>query len=158
MTSNDLNDDNLFALKLNYECRSQWKNMTGDERVRFCAACQKNVYNISNMTRQEAVSLIQEREGDLCVRFYERRDGTVVTRDCLLTLGKEALKRKHNWFVLVNAGLAFVANLIMPYLAPAIVTIKMGVGPMMNEPKSEAFAEMGDAAAIGGSDKSDGAR
>lgn len=143
MTSNQLNDDSLFALKLNYDCREKWKDMAGDERVRLCSTCRKNVYNISQMTRQEAVSLIQEREGDLCVRFYERRDGTVVTRDCLLTLGKEALKRKHNWFLLVNAGLAFVANLIMPYLAPAIVTIKMGVGPMMIEPQSAACERKG---------------
>jgi hypothetical protein len=39
-------------------CRADWNNMTGDERVRACAECNKNVYNLSNMTRVEDEALI----------------------------------------------------------------------------------------------------
>ena len=34
------------------------------------------------MTEEEALKLVEEREGRLCVRFYQRRDGTVLTTDC----------------------------------------------------------------------------
>jgi len=56
--------------------------MTGDDRVRYCQECQLNVYNLSDMTRAEAEQLIASREGRLCVRFYRRADGTILTRDC----------------------------------------------------------------------------
>jgi hypothetical protein len=56
--------------------------MTGDDRARFCAQCQKPVYDLSNMTADEAVALIRSREGKLCARFYRRIDGTILTADC----------------------------------------------------------------------------
>jgi len=63
-------------------CPANWDEMTGDERARFCQHCQKNVYNLSTMTAQEAVELVRAKEGKLCVRFYRRRDGTMLTSDC----------------------------------------------------------------------------
>jgi hypothetical protein len=56
--------------------------MSGDERVRHCAQCHLNVYDLSAMTRAEAEALIEEAEGSLCVRLYRRADGTVLTADC----------------------------------------------------------------------------
>ena len=43
--------------------------MVGSDTVRFCASCQKNVYNLSGMQRDEAISLMRGTEGRLCVRF-----------------------------------------------------------------------------------------
>src|SRR5262249_36156236 len=63
-------------------CPTSWEKMTGDDRVRHCQECKLNVYNLSEMTRTEAEQLIASREGRLCVRFYRRADGTVMTRDC----------------------------------------------------------------------------
>ena len=63
-------------------CPMSWEKMTGDERVRCCQECKLNVYNLSDMTRAEAERLIASREGRLCVRFYRRADGTILTRDC----------------------------------------------------------------------------
>jgi hypothetical protein len=40
------------------------------------------VYNLSAMSEAEAHKLIAQREGRVCVRFYQRRDGTVLTTDC----------------------------------------------------------------------------
>jgi hypothetical protein len=56
--------------------------MYGDDRKRFCADCKLNVYNLSGMSRDEAEALILKAEGRLCVRFYKRRDGSVITQDC----------------------------------------------------------------------------
>jgi hypothetical protein len=56
--------------------------MHGDERVRFCTHCDQKVYNLSNMTREEASALMAEQTGHACVRYYQRVDGTLLTSDC----------------------------------------------------------------------------
>jgi hypothetical protein len=63
-------------------CQANWDEMVGDERVRLCGQCQKNVYNLSELPRAEAEALLAAREGKMCVRFYRRADGTVMTSDC----------------------------------------------------------------------------
>lgn len=63
-------------------CRQKWDEMQGDARVRFCGACSKNVYSLDGMTTAEVRELIVSTEGRLCWRFFVRRDGTVLTRDC----------------------------------------------------------------------------
>lgn len=73
-------------------CTVDWEQMVGSEKVRFCADCQLNVYNLSGMTKQEAEHLIVRHEGRLCVRFYRRRDGTILTDNC--PVGLRALKRR----------------------------------------------------------------
>ena len=71
-----------FHLRIASPCKAPWDNMDGDERVRFCRECNRNVYNLSAMTKVEALQLVAQREGRACVRFYQRRDGTVLTTDC----------------------------------------------------------------------------
>lgn len=71
-------------------CPVRWESMVGDQRVRFCAICQKCVYNLSEMSLREGQKLVREREGGLCVRFYERADGTVMTSDCGFGLARAA--------------------------------------------------------------------
>jgi hypothetical protein len=56
--------------------------MEGDDQVRYCGHCRLNVYNLSDMSTSEAEELIRSREGRLCVRFYQRTDGRVMTKDC----------------------------------------------------------------------------
>ncbi len=72
----------LESLRIASPCLARWDEMVGDERARFCALCQKNVYNLSAMTRREAEDLVASREGGLCARLYRRADGTVLTADC----------------------------------------------------------------------------
>jgi hypothetical protein len=81
-------------------CTADWNAMTGDDRVRACAQCNKNVYNLSELTRDEAEALILGREGRLCVRYYQRTDGTILLKDC--TVGT-AQRRKRR---LIAAGAA----------------------------------------------------
>jgi hypothetical protein len=63
-------------------CKEPWAQMPGDDRVRACARCEKNVYNLSAMTRDEAEALIRARNGNLCVRYFQRFDGTILLADC----------------------------------------------------------------------------
>lgn len=63
-------------------CPASWEKMIGDDRVRHCQECKLNVYNLSEMARTEAERLIASREGRMCVGFYRRADGTILTQDC----------------------------------------------------------------------------
>lgn len=71
-----------FRVKLATPCKTTWGQMSGDDKVRFCALCKKNVYNLSTLTRDEAVGLVKAKEGDMCATFFQRPDGTVMTADC----------------------------------------------------------------------------
>jgi hypothetical protein len=84
--------DPLRHVRIASPCPADWDAMYGDERVRLCSKCELNVYNLSAMTRREAERLIVNREGRLCVRFYRRSDGTILTEDC--PVGLRAIKRK----------------------------------------------------------------
>ena len=44
------------------------------------------------MTGEEVEDLIRRTEGRLCVRFYRRKDGTILTRNC--PVGLQAVKEK----------------------------------------------------------------
>lgn len=72
----------LNQIKIATPCPANWDQMQGDLRVRFCTHCQLNVYNLSALTQAEATQFITKAEGRLCVRFYQRADGTVITDDC----------------------------------------------------------------------------
>jgi len=72
----------LDNLRVASPCTADWTKMTGDERARHCGDCQKTVYNLSGLTRDEAEALLIEKNGDLCVRYYQRKDGTILLADC----------------------------------------------------------------------------
>lgn len=59
-----------------------WERMKGNDRVRHCERCRFNVYDLSAMTSAEATSLLTTREGKVCVTFFRRADGRVLTKDC----------------------------------------------------------------------------
>lgn len=82
----------LDGVRVAAPCPADWSKMAGDERVRYCGECNLHVYNLSDMTRREAETLITNAEGRLCVHFYRRADGTVLTRNC--PVGLRALKRR----------------------------------------------------------------
>jgi hypothetical protein len=82
----------LDHVRIAAPCKADWEQMLGSERVRFCGQCNLNVYNLSSMTRSEAESLIARTEGRLCVRFYRRRDGSIITKDC--PVGLRAIRRR----------------------------------------------------------------
>jgi len=72
----------LENVRIARPCPARWEDMAGDEQVRFCKLCEKNVYNLSAMSREAATKLIQEKEGQLCASLYRRSDGTILTADC----------------------------------------------------------------------------
>lgn len=100
----------LDDIRVATPCNADWDDMSGDERVRFCGKCEKNVYNLSAMSRLEAEALVREKEGRMCVRFFQRPDGTMLTQDCPVGV-RNAQWRNRVWrsfsTAAAAAGLAF---------------------------------------------------
>ena len=96
----------LDHLRIAAPCPADWDQMFSfeDERVRFCSQCNLNVYNLSGMSRREAEALITKTEGRLCVRFYRRADGSILTQNC--PVGLKAIKRRMAWVAQVVLGMA----------------------------------------------------
>ena len=82
----------LDNIRVAAPCSADWDSMFGNERVRLCEKCDLNVYNLSEMSRVETDRLINQAEGRLCVRFYRRRDGSIITQNC--PVGLSAIKRR----------------------------------------------------------------
>ena len=99
----------LDSIRIASPCKSDWNQMYGNDRRRFCGECKMNVYNLSGMSRDEAESLLTNAEGRLCVRFYRRRDGTVLTKDC--PVGWQAIKRR------VSRTTTALASVLATFLA-----------------------------------------
>lgn len=72
----------LDQVRIAKPCPASWNEMQGDDRARHCELCKLNVYNLSDMTREEAQSFLRLAEGRVCVRYYQRPDGKVMTKDC----------------------------------------------------------------------------
>jgi hypothetical protein len=117
-------------------CPADWGKMVGDERVRFCAQCELHVYNLSGMTRREAEALVAGTEGRLCVRFYRRADGTILTRNC--PTGLRAIRRRVSRVAgaALSAALGFFAGLGLNFgLSPAPVESGHTVGVLVASPE-----------------------
>ena len=112
----ELPADLLSRVHVAAPCPASWDAMPGGERVRSCEKCAHKVYNLSAMTSEEAAQLVARAEGKdaerVCVRFYRRSDGGVMTQDCpvgVRTLRQKAARRASVAFAAV--GVVFGMNL-----------------------------------------------
>jgi Carboxypeptidase regulatory-like domain len=88
-------------------CSADWDNMAGTDQVRHCVQCDKNVCNLSAMTRRRAEAVLRETEGRLCARLYRRADGTILTENC--PVGLRAIGRRISRFA--GAAMSAIATL-----------------------------------------------
>ena len=101
----------LEHVKIAEPCNADWDHMVGTDRVRYCGQCNLNVYNLSSMTKGDAESFIVRNEGRLCIRFYRRADGSILTEDC--PVGLRAARQRVSRLVRASASalLGFFAGL-----------------------------------------------
>ena len=145
----------LDHLKIAAPCPADWDQMFSfeDERVRFCSQCNLNVYNLSGMSRQEAEALITKIEGRLCVRFYRKADGSVLTQNC--PVGLKALKRRVAWVAQVVLGMVlslvsgfglyilYLGRKPYPLLEPSVFEVKFKKVGVLETPVQGQVIEVG---------------
>lgn len=102
--------DILASIRIASPCPARWTDMTGDDRSRFCAQCQKHVYHLSGMTAEAIATLVIEKEGDFCARFYQRPDGSMLTADC--PVGAARFPRRLRRLVLASVPLLVAAAMV----------------------------------------------
>jgi hypothetical protein len=98
----------LDNLRVAAPCNADWSQMTpgADDRVRNCGDCKKDVYNLTDMTRDEAEALIVATAGKLCVRYFQRHDGTILLADCVVG----AKRRRRRKLVMIAGATALLAT------------------------------------------------
>src|SRR5688572_223553 len=135
----------LDHVKIASPCSADWEQMIGTDRVRFCGACNLNVYNLSSLTKSQAESLIAQTEGRLCVRFYRRNDGSILTRDC--PVGVRAFRRRLSYMAKAAsaAALSFFAGLGVHRVTSEVrPTLMMGQLAVIPEPRTAPWVEVPD--------------
>ena len=102
----------LDSIHIASPCPARWEDMTGDNRTRHCAQCDLDVHNIAGMTRTEAEQLLSTlSERRICARFYRRRDGTILTKDCPVGIRAARIKLlKATSRIAAALGLAVIAS------------------------------------------------
>ncbi len=96
--------DKLENLIIAAPCPISWESMTGDDTVRHCAGCSRDVYNISSMSSAEAEKFLAGVGASECMRFYRRADGRIMTDNCPRAL--RAIRNKCRLFLKFVSGLA----------------------------------------------------
>lgn len=132
----------LDNLRVASPCPANWDVMYGNERKRFCASCKLNVYNLSAMTKADAERFLINSEGRVCVRYYRRADGTILTQNC--PVGWRAVKQRVSRvataaFSLVAGffGGLFAYNFLRPQPQPMIMgAIAIDSPPVQGKPMS----------------------
>ena len=134
----------LDNIRIASPCNADWDQMFGNDRARFCGQCKLNVYNLSAMTREEAELLIGRTEGRLCVRYFRRADGSVMTKDC--PVGLRAIRRRMSYVARAvgSAVLGFLAGLGLYAIRPpspgfttmGAIAVPMRTLPVVQEPPS----------------------
>ncbi len=126
----------LNRIEVASPCTQSWDAMTGDTKRRFCGECRLHVHNLSAMTQTEASALLGDADGQLCVRFFRRADGTVLTQDCVPV--REKLRRRLR-------RLRVAAAAIFGFLGPlGLAACGAGGGATDNAPDPALPATMGE--------------
>lgn len=130
-------EDFLSTIYIAAPCDVGWENMTGDDKIRACSLCKKNVYNTSKLTNREAAKLILDNTEDrICLRIYRRRDGTMMTENCPVGLRRirDAIKF---CAVMVLLALAWF-GLISEAHAQGLIGAPIDGGPCRGNPPHSA--------------------
>ena len=69
----------LDSIDVPKPCDKSWDEMLGDDVSRLCRHCEKDIYNISAMTRQEAKKLLFQAKEKVCIRMEREPDGRIKT-------------------------------------------------------------------------------
>lgn len=112
-----------MELKISAPCPMKWENLAGNERIRHCARCNLNVYNLAVMSQDEVARIVSTTEGRLCGRLYLRGDRTATLRDC--AEGRSGIVKRR----LRNVAIGIVAALF------ALVCRKMAGPDLSGLPK-----------------------
>jgi len=98
----------LDQVRVASPCSQPWEDMCGDAKVRFCDRCELRVFNLSEMTRDEAQSVLDAHPDRLCVCFRPTATGAPQTLD----YQPQKVGRSMKWWYALGAAGAIAATAI----------------------------------------------
>lgn len=78
MSETGKSDNILDRICIAMPCSMNWEDMQGNDEVRLCGGCDKNVYNVSAMSKKRAEEILSAPTLP-CLQLQRREDGTLVT-------------------------------------------------------------------------------
>lgn len=69
----------LDSVDVPVPCDKSWDEMIGGDVSRLCLHCEKDIYNISAMTKKEAKKLLFQSKEKVCIRLERETNGRVKT-------------------------------------------------------------------------------
>lgn len=85
-------------------CSFDWESMKGNDEIRLCSGCNKNVYNLSSMSKERAEDVLSATETH-CVRIARNADGRMIHDDC----PKWLKPLRNSWKKGVGIAVSFLA-------------------------------------------------
>jgi len=134
-------DSPLKNVRVASPCPADWDQMLGNDRSRFCGQCNLNVYNLSAMSLAEAENFIARSEGRVCIRYYKRNDGSIITENC--PVGLRALRKKMSYVArsIASALLALVSGIGLFHIFERVKPVTMMGDMVAQPPKGTIVAE-----------------
>ncbi len=81
----------IDSIEVKSPCSANWNEMKGSDKVRFCGHCEFEVNNISALTRKQAMRLVRQSNGRICVHYVKNPvDNTPVFADKLYQITRRA--------------------------------------------------------------------
>jgi hypothetical protein len=69
------------SLRIHRPCPKTWEELAGGDERRYCSECSLHVLNAALLAREEAMRLVREAPGRICMRVEHGADGRPVFRD-----------------------------------------------------------------------------
>lgn len=94
------------SLTIPTPCKARWEDMRGDDTVRRCARCDREVHDLTRMTKDEIALLFSSAAKTPGARMRRRPDGRVVGGECAPEKPSMTLRAAR----FVGAGMLFGAG------------------------------------------------
>ena len=137
----------LDQLQVVSPCREGWDKMTGDEKKRFCAQCNKFVYDFSQMTRRQIEAVVSIHQGQLCAMITRRPDGSILMLETPPLLPESTMLTTRRTSPIVNATIAAILGISVPATAQSTIISNMRFVAESKTDRGGEKTQVGDAVA-----------
>jgi hypothetical protein len=69
------------SLRVHTPCHRAWESLEGDRERRFCSDCSLHVLDAALLTREQALRIVRESSGRVCMRLECGPSGQAIFRD-----------------------------------------------------------------------------
>ncbi|MGI9036524.1 MAG: ankyrin repeat domain-containing protein [Pyrinomonadaceae bacterium] len=99
-----MNKNLLDLIKVPEPCDKSWVEMVGNEQTRLCVSCERNVYNLAEMSADEIEKLILRSKGRVCVRLtYNEKEKIQIKNNRLTKIAASVISAALSLAVMANA-------------------------------------------------------